>query len=88
MEYLRMQLTDLPPGALAAAAIFSLCFTGLIMLLVCAPRRDCFFFRWHPETRLLALMVSPSLLILWPIVLVWWMMEHEIIPSDPDFYDD
>jgi hypothetical protein len=83
-----MQLIDLPPAALVAAAVFSLCFSGLMTLLLCVPRRDCFFFRWHPETRLLALMVAPFLLILWPIVLVWWLREHEIIPSDPDFYDD
>lgn len=88
MEYLQMQLIDLGPGALMAAAVFSLCFSGLLTLLLFAPRRDCFFFRWHPEARLLALIVSLSLLILWPIVLVWWLMEHGIIPSDTDFYDD
>lgn len=88
MEYLRMQLTDVPASALVAVAVFSLCFSGLLVLLLFAPRRDCFFFRWLPERRALALMVAPSLLILWPFVLVWWMMEHDIIPSDPDFYDD
>jgi hypothetical protein len=58
------------------------------MLLLFAPRRDCFFFRWHPETRLFALIASPSLLILWPLVLIYLLMRHGIIPSDPDFYDD
>lgn len=83
-----MQLTDLPLEALVASGVFSLCFSCLITMLLSAPRRDCFFFRWHPETRLLALIISPTLLILWPIVLVGWMMKHDIIPSDPDFYDD
>lgn len=88
MESLRMQLTDLSPVALLAVAVFSLCFGGLITLLLFSPRRNCFFFRWFPEQRALALLIAPSLAILWPIVLVWWMMDHEIIPSDPDFYDD
>jgi hypothetical protein len=47
------------------------CATGLLVTLLAAPRRNCFFFRWHPETRLLALVVAPTLLILWPIVLYW-----------------
>jgi hypothetical protein len=83
-----MQLTDLPASALVAMAVFSICSTVLIMMLLFAPRRDCFYLRWHPETRFLALMVSPSLLILWPLVLVWWMMKHGMISSDSDFYDD
>jgi hypothetical protein len=32
-------------------------------ILLAAPRRDCFFFRLRPETRSLALLVSPTLLI-------------------------
>lgn len=83
-----MQLTDFPPAALVALAVFSVCFGGLIAVLLFAPRQDAFFLRWYPEKRALALMVAPTLLILWPILLVWSMMEHEIIPSDPDFYDD
>jgi hypothetical protein len=88
VEYLRMQLIDLPPGALVAGAVFSVCLTVLTMMLLFAPRHDCFFFRWHPGTRLLALVFSPYLLILWPIVLVYLMMKHGIIPTDTDFCDD
>ena len=88
MESLSMQLAELGPLVLLDIAILSICFTGLLLLLLFAPRRNCFFFRWHPETRLLALMVAPSLLILWPIVLGYWLMTHGILPSDPDFYDD
>jgi hypothetical protein len=83
-----MQLADLNPIALVAAAILSVCVGGLVVLLLSAPRRNCFFLRWHPEKRFLALMAAPSLLGLWPIVLVYLLMKHGIIPSDPDFYDD
>ena len=55
MGHVRMQLADLNPIALLAAAVFSICFSGLIVLLIFAPRRNCFFLRWYPETRLLAL---------------------------------
>ena len=88
MEYSSMQLADLDPLALVAVGTLSLCITGLFVLLLCTPRRNCFFFRWRPETRFLALMAAPSLFILWPIVLVYWLMTHGILPSDPDFYDD
>lgn len=81
-----MRLTDMSPIALVAVAVFSICFTGLIVLLVFAPRRDCFFFRWYHETRLLALMAAPFLLILWPLVLLTWLMR--LFPDDPDFFDD
>ena len=83
-----MQLIELNPLALVAAAFFSLCFSGLIVLLLLAPRRDCFFFRWHPETRLLALMAAPFLVILWPLFLVSWAMRSGLFPDDPDFFDD
>jgi hypothetical protein len=53
-----------------------------------APRRNCFFLRWHPETRLLALIGAPFLIILWPLVLLIWLMRSGVIPDDPDFYDD
>ncbi len=83
-----MRLTELNPIAVLDIAIFSVCMTGLIVCLLFAPRRNCFFLRWHPETRLLALIVAPSLLILWPLVLLNWLMSREIMPDDPDFYED
>jgi hypothetical protein len=81
-----MRLTDLDPAILAAGAMFSVCFTGLLLVLLFAPRRDCFFLRWHPETRLLALMAAPFLIILWPLLLVSWVMRF--FPDDLDFFDD
>jgi hypothetical protein len=83
-----MQLADLPPAALVAVAVFSMCFSGLVLVLLLAPRRDCFFFRWHPETRFLALMAAPFLVILWPLVLLLWVMRSGVFPEDPDFFDD
>ena len=83
-----MRLTELNPIALLAAGVFSICFSGLLVLLVFAPRRDCFFLRWCPKTRLLALMGAPFLLILWPFVLVYWLMRSGLFPDDPDFFDD
>jgi hypothetical protein len=58
-------------------------------MLLAAPRRNCFFFRWHPEARLFALLVSPVLLIIWPVV-VWalFLESRGIGPDDLDFGDD
>jgi hypothetical protein len=81
-------LSELDPIAVIAIVVFSTCFAGLIACLLVAPRRDCFFLRWRPEVRLLALIVAPSLLILWPLVLLNWLMRSGILPDDPDFYDD
>lgn len=81
-------LTELDPIAIVAVAGFSVCFAGLLALLLAAPRRDCFFLRWHPETRFLALVFAPSLLIVWPLVLLYWLMRAGVLPDDPDFYDD
>jgi archaellum biogenesis protein FlaJ (TadC family) len=83
-----MQLAELNPVALVAAAIISICIAGLVVLLLATPRQNCFFLRWHPETMFLALMAAPFLLILWPLVLVFWLMRSGVIPRDPDFYDD
>lgn len=83
-----MRLTELNPLAVLDIAICSVCMTGLIVLLLTAPRRDCFFLRWHPEIRLLALIAAPTLLVLWPLVLLSWLMRRGILPDDPDFYDD
>jgi hypothetical protein len=83
-----MQLTDLNPAALVVMAVFSVCFAGLAVVLLFAPQRDCFFLRWHPETRFMALISAPFLIILWPLVLLIWLMRSGIIPDDPDFFDD
>jgi hypothetical protein len=80
---------ELPITAQVAALCFVVCATCLLAVLLLAPRRDCFFFRWHPETRFLALLASPTLLILWPIVLyAWFLKSRGIDPGDFDFDDD
>jgi hypothetical protein len=33
-------------------------------------------------------MAAPFLLILWPLVLVSWLMRSDLFPDDPDFFDD
>jgi hypothetical protein len=81
-------LSDLNPVAIVDIAILSVCMTGLIVCLLFAPRRNCFFLRWHAATRPFALIVAPSLLILWPLVLLNWLIRRGILPDDPDFYDD
>lgn len=83
-----MRLIELNPVAIIDIAIFSVCSAGLLACILTAPRRDCFFLRWHPASRLLALLVAPSLLILWPLVLLNWLMRRGILPDDPDFFDD
>ena len=82
-------LLDLPMAALAASVCFVVCFTTLLVILLTAPRRDCFFFRWRPEARLLALFAAPTLLILWPIVLYgWYLKSRGLGPEDLDYFDD
>src|SRR5664280_1356678 len=49
---------ELPTTAQAAAICFAACASCLFVLLLAAPRRNCFFFRWRTETRFLALLVS------------------------------
>ena len=88
MEPQPLRLADLNPAAIVAAAILSIFMSGLLALLLFAPRRNCFFLRWHPEARFLALMVAPFLIILWPLVLLFWLMRSGVMPADPDFYDD
>jgi hypothetical protein len=70
--------------------VFSVvCMTALLTVLICAPRRNCFFLRWQPEARLLALLAAPTLLILWPVLLYgWFLRSRGIDPSDHDFMDD
>jgi hypothetical protein len=80
---------ELPVTAQAAVLCFIASVTGLFVLLLLAPRRNCFFFRWRPETRFLALLVSPVLLIIWPIVLYALFLKSRGIGSDDlDFDDD
>ena len=73
-----------------ALIICSTIFTPVLLVaLVVAPRRDCLFFRWRPETRLLAMLVAPTLLIIWPIVLYgWFLRSRGIDPGDHDFLDE
>ena len=80
---------QLPVTAQAAVLCFLACATGLFVILLAAPRRNCFFLRWRPETRFLALVVAPALLILWPVVLyAWFLKSRGIEPDDLDFGDD
>ena len=80
---------QLPITAQAAAVCFVACTSVLFVMLLTAPRQNCFFFRWRPESRLVALLVSPTLLILWPIVLyVWFLRSRGIGPDDLDFFED
>jgi hypothetical protein len=80
---------ELPVAAEAGVLCFIVSATGLFAVLLLAPRRNCFFLRWRPETRFLALLVSPTLLILWPIVLYGWFLKSRGIgPDDLDFGDD
>lgn len=80
---------QLPLTAQAAVICFAVCASGLFVILLAAPRRDCFFFRLRPETRLLALLVSPTLLIVWPVVLyAWFLKSRGIGPDDLDYFED
>lgn len=60
-----MQLADLNPIALLAAAVFSICFSGLIVILIFAPRRNCFFLRWYGRSTLWGLVL--------PLVALFYM---------------
>jgi hypothetical protein len=76
-------------AAQAAAICFVICTSGLLAVLLAAPRRDCFFLRWTPPMRLLAIMASPAFLLVWPIVLyVWILKSRGIGPEDLDFFDE
>lgn len=73
----------------ALVVSLSLCIPVLVTVLVFAPKRDCFFFRWSPEARFIALLFAPALLLLWPIVVYGWVLQSRgVDPSDPDFLDD
>ncbi|MDR3723380.1 MAG: hypothetical protein P4K83_02690 [Terracidiphilus sp.] len=81
---------ELPIAAQAAVICFVACASGLFVVLLAAPQRNFFFFfRWRPQTRFLALLASPALLILWPIVLYGAFLKSRGIGSDDlDFGDD
>jgi len=80
---------QLPITAQAAVLCFVACATSLFAMLLLAPRRNCFFLRWRPEKRFLALLVSPALFLIWPIVLYgWFLRSRGIKPDDLDFGDD
>jgi hypothetical protein len=80
---------QLPTAAKAAAICFVACESCLLVMLLAAPRRNCFFFRWSPEKRFLVLLVSPVLLVTWPIALyAWFLKSRGIGPDDLDFGDD
>jgi hypothetical protein len=80
---------QLPSTAQAAAICFAACASCLFVMLLAAPRQNCFFFRWRPETRFVALLVSPVLLIIWPCVLFGLFLKSRgIEPDDLDFGDD
>ena len=80
---------ELPIAGQLAAICFVVCTTGLLLVILTAPRIDCFFLRWNTEVRLLALLVSPTLIILWPIVLYALFLKSRGIEwDDPDFFDD
>ena len=79
---------QLPFTAQLCAVLSVTCATGLLVILLVAPRRDCFFLRWQPEVRLLALVIAPALLIVWPIVLYGWFIKSRgLNPEDLDFDD-
>lgn len=81
--------SQLPVTAQLAVIYISLCISALGTLLIFAPRRNCWFFRWNPEARFLAIFFAPTLLILWPIVLFGLFLKSRgISPDDPDFLDD
>jgi hypothetical protein len=80
---------ELPLTVQAAVVCFVACATGLFVVLLAAPRQDCFFLHWRPEVRLLALLVSPALLIVWPIVLyAMFLKSRGIGPDAPDYFED
>jgi len=82
-------LLELPLAVHIAVFCFAICVTVPFGMLIAAPRRNCFFFRWSPEVRFLALVASPALLILWPILLYWWFLKSRgIEPDDLDFFED
>lgn len=82
------QFSDLPLAVQAAVICISICFTTLVVLLISAPQRNCFFLRLPPETRLLMLLASPIMLIIWPVVILTHFLEARgIDPGSQDWHD-
>jgi hypothetical protein len=82
------QFYDLPLAAQAAVICISICSTALLVILVAAPQRDSFFFRLSPEIRLLVLLTSPVMLIIWPVVVfVRFLEARGIEPGSQDWHD-
>lgn len=80
---------ELPLAAQVAAICFPICIFVLLWVLLTAPRQDCFFLRWTPPVRFLALAISPALLIVWPVVLYGWFLKSRgIEPEDLDYFDE
>jgi hypothetical protein len=79
---------DLPIAAQVAAICFVACAAGLLLVVLTAPRRDCFFLRWPPEIRFLALLASPALLIVWPIELFGLFLRSRGLEWDDLDFDD
>ena len=42
---------DLPFPAQLCGLLFVTCSTGFFLVLLLAPRQDCFFLRWRPDVR-------------------------------------
>jgi hypothetical protein len=86
------QFSDLPLPAQAAVICISICLTAPLAILITAPQRNCFFLRWPPETRLLALLASPVMLIIWPfLIFARFLKARGIEPGSQDwddFWDD
>ncbi len=79
---------ELPLTVQVAAVVCVLCATTLLVMILAAPRRDCFFLRWGPVRRFLALFFAPVLLIIWPILLYGWFLEScGVDPDDLDWDD-
>lgn len=79
---------ELPLNVQVAAIVFVVCATTLLVMILTAPRRNCFFLRWGPVGRFLALFFAPVLLIIWPIVLYGWFLNScGVDPDDLDFDD-
>jgi hypothetical protein len=77
-----------PFTAQLCALLFIACATGRLVILIATPRRDCLFLRWEAEVRLLALVISPVLLIVWPLVLsAWFLKSGGVDAEDLDFED-
>ena len=80
------QLPLLDQALFVCSAVF---LAALPVVLIFAPRRDCFFLRWSPEARMLALLAAPALFLIWPIMLYGWILRRRgIDPADPDWSDD